>query len=431
MSPHFWFEFAVNMAVLIHNHNSLTENDLKELKRPIVCTNGAPRKRKLILSNEDDEEDNARTSMEVNLCQDTEKSGGITTKRPRSVRSYKQIIEYKVPSAEEVDKGRKKLINLVPSVTKRKNFSKRSKKGLDGRGLCKRRLSFSKEEKGCVFMQNSEGEEDKEYSPGSSSTTRSLIGRQKISLHSEVIKDKRSPENCCNDAEKKEVCGNECWINKGICEGKKVRKPDGGRNKAIDRTLTQTRDEIQHSHEGRTSNKKNSDKNCEASKNKEISIPKTSTHGKWDDSDEDWDKSSKRQRPSAVAADVQRIKTIENSERRRVSERRRCTSNKKYSFENFVIGDWIDDEEDIVLCYEESTVDSDSNNMTRNGSYRLSSAQPKGKIKDRTEEDDDCKIISINSSSSSSSSSVEPASKSDRKSTDRSTNRKTNVNLFF
>ncbi|KAI5673003.1 hypothetical protein M9H77_13367 [Catharanthus roseus] len=146
-------------------------------------------------------------------------------------------------------------------------------------------------------------------------------------------------------------------------------------------------------------------------------------------SDEDWNDCTAKKRSSNVSLKFQKTQEFESSVNRRISERRRIAPNRKYSFEsNYIVGDWVDDEEDLVSIIDESNRSSDSNYSRKNKKSKQEGVNIKRELEDvRKKNDDLLKLSRSNSSPSSSSSSLTSASKSGKKNIDRSTNQNTKV----
>lgn len=426
------FAFAVKMAVLIAKTASLRRYDDNKIQmvRGIARDGpGFPKRRKLMLSCEDEEEDDRitilkgeETSDDVKLCQEMEISTGTNLKKPRSGRSSKRTMENRTSSVE--------LIDLGSSVTKMKIVSKKTRsKCLDGRGSSKRHPNLSNKKKDCVLQEESEEEED---SPGSSSMTKSAINQERTALDFDVSMDRRNPKDCRNVSKQKKLLQNECRVDKGTREGEKMRK-DIGDMKKLNTRRTTGKAQIQNLQKRRTSVEQNSEKNCDGSSRKKVPVlAKFFTNGNGDENDEDWCESMEKPRPSTAQTDVPKNEEFDISDVRRMSVRRRCASHRKFGFEsNYFVGDWLDDEEDMVLSIDESSVSSYSSYATK-GSSKSNSVHKKGSNKDMKRKQNDAgKRSSINSSPSSSSSSWKSASNCDRKSMDRSTNRHIKVSPSF
>lgn len=415
------------MAVLITKQESVrqyADNEIQMVRGSSGKRPGFPKRRKLVLSFEDEEEDNRvtllngeETSNQVKLCQCTELSGGANPKKPSCCQSSESTVENTNFSDE--------LINLgSPRRNMRILSKKRRRKCLDGRGPSKRHPSLSNKKKGCMLQEESEEEEDREDSPGTSSMTKTAINQQRMALDFEVSDDKRNSKDCSNTSEKNKFLQNES-IQKGMCEGKKMRTHIGDVNKLNSRKAIGKAQVAQHPPKGRTSDKKNSERNSDSSSSKKVSVSNFFAKGNGDGSDDDWNESKEKPRISTAQVDVQKTEEeFESSDSRRISARHRCATNKKFSFEgDYLFGDWIDDEEDVVLSFEEITVSSYSSYATVKGGSRSTSVPTKGSIKDiKRKQDNNGKGSSVNSSPSSSSSSWKSASICDRKSMDRSSN---------
>ncbi|CAI9086827.1 OLC1v1020745C2 [Oldenlandia corymbosa var. corymbosa] len=375
----------VNVEVLIPKQDSLTRYDTP-------CRRDKPRKRKLILSYNEDEDDNVGDDQEISLVPEIEKYGSVMNERHRTVRKDE------VSLAEE-DVGRNSGSRLINDVSAKKFTKKRS--------FSRRRLSFSKERKGCAVTEKSKWDGDEDYGPGSLSMTELSTGGQNISADCEIVPAEIYYEECVHASKLREVHCDQYRIDKGKGEVKKGRKHVIG--------ITGTTDLAQHSHKRRRTSKK-----------EKASVPKTCC-GKGGDSDEEWNECLNKQRTSTVSGNDESTNSFATADIRRMPRRCRASSTKIYSFENYLVGDWMDEEEDIeLLQYEESTVDT--NNLTGNVSYKLSSAQSKEKIRVKRTKGDENGKLSSSKSSSSSSSFNSSSSENDGKSKDISTGGKTNVN---
>ncbi|KAL3519429.1 hypothetical protein ACH5RR_017578 [Cinchona calisaya] len=417
------------MAVLIAKQEALSRLDDNEIQMVRGISRDRPgfvRKRKLILSCDDEEEDNRiitylkgeETSDEIKLCQDMEISDGMNPKKARNGQSRKRTMENQSSSVELTDPG-------SSSLTRVKVLSKKTRsKCLDGRGSSKRHPSLLDKKKSCVRREESEEVEDKEYSPGSSSMNKTAMNQERVALDFEVSENKRNPKDCWNASEKKKICQNECWMDKGTCEGERARKHIGDVKKLNTRRTTSKAQVVQHSHKRTTSVKKNSEKTWDGLSGKKVPVVKSFTNGSWDEINEEWDERKEKLRRSRAKTDVKKTESFECSDDRRMSVRRGCASNKKPGFESdFFVGYWVDDEEDLVLTVEESTVSSYSSYATRKGSGKSTSVQTKEGNKDmKRKQDDNGKGSAVDSSPSSSSSSWTSVSKCDRRSMDRSAN---------
>lgn len=406
------------MAVLIAKQESVrqyADNEIKMVHGSARKRPGFPKRRKLVLSDEDEEEDNRVTllkgeeiSNEVKLCQYTELSGGANPKKPSCDQSSESVMENTSFSVELIDLG-------SPQRNMRNLSKKRRRKCLDGRVTPKRLPNLSYK-KGCMLQ-----EEDEEDSPGTSSMSKTGINQQRMAVDFEVSDDKINSKNFSNASENNKFLQNDS-IHKGMWEGKKIRKHIGDVKKLNARKTIGKAQVAQRSPKRRTSDKKNSGRNSDRSSSKKVSVADFLPKGNEDGSEDDWNESKEKPRIS-TAIDVQKTEEeFESSDGRRISARRRA--NKKFSFEgDYLVGDWIDDEEDMVLSFDESTVSCYSSCATVKGGSISNSVQTKGSIKDiKRKQDNNGRGSSVNSSPSSSSSSWKSALICDRKSMDRSSN---------
>lgn len=160
------------------------------------------------------------------------------------------------------------------------------------------------------------------------------------------------------------------------------------------------------------------------SKKEETSLITLSLHTGEGNSDQEWNEFKGKQK--STNSGVQETQEFESSNNRRKSERRRATPNKKYSSKSYyLVGDWIDDEEDPAL--NERKWSSDSKKLRKTRKLKEDQVKMEKDLEATVTKDDFSKLSVSNSSSPSSVSSP----KRNRRRSDRSTDQKTEVNSKF
>lgn len=152
------------------------------------------------------------------------------------------------------------------------------------------------------------------------------------------------------------------------------------------------------------------------SKKEETSLITLSRHT-GEGNSEEWNEFKGKEK--SINSEVQETQEFESSNNRRKSERCRAAPNKKYSSESYyLVGDWIDDEEDLTLALNEKKWGSET---------RKSKKTRKRKVEVTKTEGDFLELSVPNSCSPSLVSSL----KRNRRHSYRSTDQKTEVNSKF
>ncbi|KAK6149704.1 hypothetical protein DH2020_017229 [Rehmannia glutinosa] len=181
--------------------------------------------------------------------------------------------------------------------------------------------------------------------------------------------------------------------------------------------------------EVKSSSEKHSGKRCRRSNEKKIYENKVIRRKGESESDQEWDESKeKRRRP--VAKSSSQGKQIEYMDNQRQVKRCRVSSN-KFLDANFILCDWVDDEEDVALYIDTNLGGSDSISVSRIQSSDTDTIKANRSLKGMKRKcDGSAKHSSSNLSSPSTSTSTSSSSisKIDRKTIHRSVAKNVKVN---
>lgn len=173
--------------------------------------------------------------------------------------------------------------------------------------------------------------------------------------------------------------------------------------------------------------KRKSQKICANSKKKNAHVPKLSTI-----LIEDSDESNRKLRTSSCREDILETDEVRSSVNRRTSKGHRTASNKNHFDPNFFVGDWVDDEEDdLVSLFKEREGSHDDMNSVGTELSNVDSFKSNTILQDITRKSGSVESTSSRSSPTSASSSLTQSSKTVRRSADMSTSCNTNVRKYL
>ncbi|KAK6123916.1 hypothetical protein DH2020_042335 [Rehmannia glutinosa] len=181
--------------------------------------------------------------------------------------------------------------------------------------------------------------------------------------------------------------------------------------------------------EVKSSSEKHSAKRCRRSNEKKIYENKVFRRKGESESDEEWNESKEKRRQPVVKSSNQG-KQLENIDNQRKVKRCRVSSN-KFLDTNFILCDWVDDEEDVALYIDTNLGGSDSINVSRIQSSDTDTIKANRSLKGMKRKcDGSAKHSSSNLSSPSTSTSTSSSSisKIDRKTVHRSVAKNGKVN---